>query len=89
METKKAEKELVHKFPRTHHILDAGGKAVTRDDLLLDDGEIALFCNGTTLVWVEEKVDGANLGISITKDGKIVAQNRSHFVNSASASQFK
>lgn len=38
---------------------------------------------------VEEKVDGANLGISVTEDFQIRFQNRSHFVNSATATQFK
>lgn len=38
---------------------------------------------------VEEKVDGANLGISITADYQIQFQNRSHYVNSATATQFK
>lgn len=38
---------------------------------------------------VEEKVDGANLGISVTEDNQIRFQNRSHFVNTATATQFK
>jgi len=40
-------------------------------------------------VVIEEKVDGANLGISVTEDFQIRFQNRSHFVNSATATQFK
>lgn len=40
-------------------------------------------------VIIEEKVDGSNLGISITEDYQIRFQNRSHFVTSASATQFK
>ncbi len=81
------------KFPRTHHIFDASREvkakisAVTRDDLLLSDREIKefLYCDVT----LEEKVDGANMGISITKDYKIVFQNRSHYVCSESDFQFK
>ena len=38
---------------------------------------------------IEEKVDGSNLGISITEDYQIRFQNRSHFVNASSATQFK
>jgi atypical dual specificity phosphatase len=38
---------------------------------------------------VEEKVDGANLGISITKDYKVIFQNRSHYVSSSTATQWK
>ena len=37
---------------------------------------------------IEEKVDGANIGISIDKDYNIKVQNRSHFVNSSSHKQF-
>jgi atypical dual specificity phosphatase len=72
------------KFPRTRHLANLG--SATRDDLLLSKEEIKSFLN--TLVYVEEKIDGANLGISI-KDYKLVAQNRSHYVNSGYHAQFK
>lgn len=39
-------------------------------------------------VVVEEKVDGANLGISIGSDLRLQAQNRSHFVTSSTHKQF-
>ena len=44
----------------------------------------------TTGPWViaEEKVDGANLGISIDADWRLRAQNRSHFVDSSTHKQF-
>jgi len=52
------------KFPRTHHIADLGGSAVTRDDLIFSKQQAEEWLShGTTIV--EEKVDGANLGISI------------------------
>jgi len=77
------------KFPRTPHIFDAGGGAVTRDDLLLGPTEVARFYSGVDVI-IEEKVDGANLGISIGKhDYNLYYQNRSHFVCSTSASQWK
>jgi hypothetical protein len=74
-----------HKFPRTHHILDAGGSGVTRDDLVrchfffvtqkvMDKKDVEKFVTSVTVV--EEKVDGANLGISITKDYEVIFQNR-------------
>ena len=31
------------KFPRTHHVLNAGGTGVSRDDLVLSGGDIARF----------------------------------------------
>lgn len=75
------------KFPRTHHIFDAGGSGVSRDDLVLDDNEINEYLNCD--LTLEEKVDGANLGISIDKDYKILFQNRSHYVTYNTSSQFK
>ena len=38
------------KFPRTHHVLDAGGTGVSRDDLLLDGADVARFVDGRTEV---------------------------------------
>ncbi len=64
------------KFPRTHHLLDTGGAAVTRDDLVCDASIVARFCNGVTRVCVQEKVDGANLGFSLDETWTIRAQNR-------------
>lgn len=58
---KEEDRALIFKFPRTHHIFDAGGNAVTRDDLLLDPRDAASYLNRP--VFVEEKIDGANLGI--------------------------
>ena len=77
------------KFPRTAHVLDAGGTAVSRDDLLLPDSEAAQFFDGVTVVVAEEKVDGANLGISLTKDYEIRIQNRAHYVNTETHTQFR
>ena len=37
----------------------------------------------------EEKIDGANLGVSINDNNEIVFQNRGHFVNHAYASQWQ
>jgi len=77
------------KFPRTRHVLNTGGTAVTRDDLLMDATDAGLFFDGRTIVTAEEKVDGANLGFSLTRDYEIVAQNRSHTVNAESHTQFR
>jgi len=81
------------KFPRTKHLFDAGGSGVSRDDLLMDAGEEKRFYSQPgkgqqQLVAIEEKVDGANLGISIGTDMKLYVQNRSHFINSKTHKQF-
>jgi atypical dual specificity phosphatase len=72
------------KFPRTKHMHNLG--AATRDDLILDKDHIKELLN--TQVYIEEKIDGANMGISI-KDYTIVVQNRSHYVTSDYHQQFK
>ena len=81
------------KFPRTRHLFDAGGSAISRDDLLMDNVEERSFYTTRQqqqpiLIAVEEKVDGANLGISIGLDMQIRVQNRSHYVNSKTHRQF-
>lgn len=87
-----------HKFPRTRHLFNFG--SATRDDLIMTKAEAAAFFGSSTsgdregeknlIVTLEEKVDGANLGVSIDPEtGDIRPQNRSHFVTSKSHSQFK
>ncbi|XP_065054389.1 uncharacterized protein LOC135683141 [Rhopilema esculentum] len=83
----RSEKLDLVKFPRTRHLLDAGGNGVSRDDLLMTAKEAIAFLKGK-VVSVEEKVDGANLGFSVNKNNEIRAQNRSHFVISNSHQQF-
>ena len=75
---------LQMKFPRTRHLLDLGG--VSRDDLLMDKREVDAFLasaheHGGLII--EEKIDGANLGISMDPETyQLRYQNRSHFVTS-------
>jgi len=77
------------KFPRTRHVVNTGGTAVTRDDLVMDPGLARRFCDGTTVVIADEKVDGSNLGLSLTRDYEIRCQNRSHYVTHNSHSQWR
>jgi len=80
------EYDHIIKFPRTKHIINLG--AMTRDDLLYTSSEQKDFLNMELLI--EEKIDGANLGIFLDKSTmKLMVQNRSHFVNSAYHEQFK
>jgi len=80
-------REPFTKFPRTAHLFDAGGKAVTRDDLLVKD--LDFFVDGKKVIVVEEKIDGANVGFSVSATGQLLCQNRSHYVSAASQSQFQ
>ena len=77
----------LRKFPRTRHLFDAGGNGVTRDDLLMTKKEAKEFLKGK-IIAVEEKIDGANIGISVDDNYTIRTQNRSHFVSSNSHKQF-
>lgn len=79
------------KYPRTTHLFDSGGSSTTVDDLVLPDLDSisSVFCNGTNTVIVEEKVDGANLGISLCPfTNRILVQNRSHYISQGEHAQF-
>ncbi|CAJ1919282.1 unnamed protein product [Cylindrotheca closterium] len=79
------------KYPRTTHLFDSGGTATTVDDLVLPDLDciIPTFCDGKSTVIVEEKVDGANLGLSLCPfSGQIMVQNRSHYITQGEHAQF-
>jgi atypical dual specificity phosphatase len=80
-----ADEDFIVKFPRTRHILNVG--AAARDDLIMPHIEATGFLNRE--IWVQEKIDGANLGISIAPDGTFRVQNRSHYVNSKDQAQFE
>lgn len=74
----------ITKFPRTKHLANLG--SVSRDDLLYELDELNDFMSMDLLV--EEKIDGANLGLFL-EGNKIKAQNRSHYVDSSYHPQFK
>lgn len=72
------------KFPRTPHLLNLG--ATTSDDLVADTP----FEQLKGAMTIEEKIDGANMGLSLDVTGtEIRVQNRSHWVSSADHAQFK
>jgi len=74
----------IFKFPRTPHLIDLG--AATSDDILTDTA--ALSQQGHVVI--TEKVDGSNMGFSLSADrSQIIVQNRSHFVNPSTHAQFK
>jgi protein-tyrosine phosphatase/predicted kinase len=73
------------KFPRTRHLYSLG--SAERNDLLMTQSEQNEFLNKE--IYVEEKIDGANLGISIDIDTmEIKYQNRSHYVTYNTQPQF-
>ncbi|KAK0519511.1 hypothetical protein OC842_007429 [Tilletia horrida] len=75
----------IAKFPRTTHLIRTA--AVTQDDLVLENFVDQL---SNVNITIEEKVDGANMGLSLAYDRHtIVVQNRSHYVNSQTHAQFR
>lgn len=73
------------RFPNTPHIAWLG-EGVPRGDKLLSGREVSELLAGEVLV--EEKIDGANLGISVGTDGRIRAQNRGNYLAAPYAAQF-
>ncbi len=65
--------ELFFKFPSTPHALVTPNTDLRIDKALDEDSVKRLFSSPIT---VEEKIDGANLGISFDSNGEIVLQNR-------------
>ena len=73
------------RFPHTPHIawLQSGSP---RDDKVLTPEEIEDLLRGPVVV--EEKLDGANLGFSITPEGQLRAQNRGAYLHAPYTGQF-
>ena len=61
------------RFPHTPHLAWLG-EGVPRDDKVLSPPEVAVLLGADVVV--EEKLDGANLGISLSPEGEVRAQNR-------------
>lgn len=73
------------RFPHTPHLAWLGNKE-PRDDKLLDALEVKALLSSEVLV--EEKLDGANLGISWGSDGLLRAQNRGAYLEAPHRGQF-
>ncbi|HVX56778.1 MAG TPA: RNA ligase family protein [Candidatus Saccharimonadales bacterium] len=74
------------RFPHTPHIAWLGAGA-PRDDKVLAPNEVHALLDGPVVV--EEKLDGANLGFSLTPDGTLRAQNRGQYLTQPHAGQFQ
>ncbi|NJK31559.1 MAG: DNA ligase [Deltaproteobacteria bacterium] len=73
------------RFPHTPHIAWlAPGRP--RSDKVLDRHETRELLSDDIVV--EEKVDGANVGISLSSDGQVRAQNRGHYIEPGGHPQF-
>jgi hypothetical protein len=65
--------DAFHKFPQTFHLVWLGD-ATLREDKLLTPEERRDFLSSPIVV--EEKIDGANLGLSFDSNGNLRFQNR-------------
>lgn len=73
------------RFPHTPHLTWLGTDT-PRDDKVLDPVEAEALLKGSVLV--EEKLDGANLGLSLADDGQLRAQNRGQYLQDPHSGQF-
>lgn len=73
------------RFPHTPHLawLAVGAP---RDDKVLSSQEVTALLSGDVVV--EEKLDGANLGISLDTKGQLRTQNRGQYLSEPHAGQF-
>lgn len=73
------------RFPQTPHLAWLG-QGEPRDDKVLAAAQVADLLHGEVLV--EEKMDGANLGFSLSPEGELRAQNRGQYLHTPHAGQF-
>ncbi|KAG9086061.1 hypothetical protein FS749_003931, partial [Ceratobasidium sp. UAMH 11750] len=74
------------KFPRTTHLLNLG--AATGDDVVAESPVPLPIHNGESVV-ITEKIDGANLGFSLSSSRALLIQNRSHYIHAGDHAQFR
>lgn len=65
------------RFPHTPHLAWLG-EGRPRDDKVLPDEDVERLLAEALVV--EEKIDGANLGLSVSEDGELRAQNRGSYL---------
>jgi len=75
-----------HKFPRTPH-LAVLADSVIRDDKVMSASEREMFLRHELVV--EEKIDGANLGISFDGEARVRCQNRGSYLQYPYEGQWK
>lgn len=79
-------KEDFFKFPSTPHLATLPGVDIRGDKVLTESERDEFLRHEQT---VEEKVDGANLGISFDVEGNIRAQNRGAYLHLPGSGQWK
>lgn len=72
------------KYPRTPHLFGSRG---TDDDKHLSEAESLRFLGDESLI-TEEKLDGTNVGMHFTSDGRMVLQCRGHLITEGMHPQY-
>ena len=72
------------KYPRTPHLFGSKG---TDDDRHMNANDSVVFISDPSLI-VEEKLDGTNVGIHFTSDGRLVMQCRGHEITEGMHPQY-
>ena len=73
------------RFPHTPHLAWLGS-GEPRDDKVLSPVEAGELLDGAVVL--EEKLDGANLGFSVSPAGELLAQNRGQYLQAPFSGQF-
>jgi ATP-dependent RNA circularization protein (DNA/RNA ligase family) len=73
------------RFPHTPHLAWLGG-GEPRDDKVLSPAEATELLSGDVVL--EEKLDGANVGLSLNAAGEVRVQNRGQYLAEPHAGQF-
>lgn len=73
------------RFPHIPHLAWLG-KGSPRDDKVLSPNELSALLAGDVIV--EEKLDGANVGLSLAPDGSLRSQNRGQYLAKPHTGQF-
>lgn len=76
---------MFYKFPSTPYI--EADSTVKRSDKILQADEVEKILNET--IYIEEKIDGANLGISFSDAGDLKLQNRGSYLTVPFEGQWK
>jgi ATP-dependent RNA circularization protein (DNA/RNA ligase family) len=74
------------KFPHTPHLAWLSPNPL-RQDRVLSNAELSEFLRGQVIV--EEKVDGANIGISVSSERALIVQNRGAYIEKPAPVQFQ
>lgn len=74
------------RFPSTPHLAWLAKDGMPRDDKVLSPAEAQALLSGNVVV--EEKLDGANLGLSLSPDSALRVQNRGQYLSDPHTGQF-